>query len=261
MQAEVTDTGIKLTWEQDDFETLAGYNVYRSTEEDGMYTRLNKTVIPADTKEWFDDEVMPGQRYYYNFTVVESDMAESEPSGKVQVTAMDTMAPNIYHTPVYHAFTGSNLVITAEVTDNVAISSATLYYRTTGTDSWKSITMTNFNDKYSAIIPSAAITVDGLEYYIEATDGNSYTYKGSAENPYSITVQLAVSDSEKGDVDGNGTIELRDALMVLMAINDRLNLTEEQFVRANLNNDEELSADEALRILQYANGMISSVLP
>ena len=261
MQAEVTNTGIKLTWEQDSFETLAGYNVYRSTTEDGQYTKLNKTVIPTDVKEWFDDEVMPGQRYYYNFTVVESDMSESEPSGKVIATAMDTMAPNIYHTPVYHAFTGSNLVIAAEVTDNVAISSATLYYRVTGTDAWKSKTMTNLNDKYSAVIPSSDVTVAGIEYYIEATDGITNTYKGSMTEPYSITVQLAVADSEKGDVDGNGAIELMDALMVLMAINDRLNLTEEQFARANLNNDDELTANEALRILQFANGLISSVLP
>jgi len=260
MFAEPTETGIQLIWNQDEFDTLAGYNVYRSTAEDGQYTKLNKTVIPTDTKEWFDDTVIPGEKYYYNFTVVESDLTESEPSGKVTATALDTMAPDIYHSPVTHAFTGSNLVISATVTDNVAISSATLYYRTTGSEVWKSKEMTNLNDKYSASISAQEVTVDGLEYYIEATDGLSKTYKGTAEEPYVIIVQLAVEGSDIGDVDGSGAVELKDAMMVLMAINDRLNLTEEEFARADLDGNGELAAKEALRILQYVNGTIGSIL-
>ncbi len=260
MFAEATETGVALTWTQDDFETLAGYNVYRATEEDGYYEKINRTVIPADTKEWFDNTVTPGQKYYYNFTVVESDMSESEPSGKVTVTALDTMAPDIYHSPVYHAFTGSNLVISATVTDNVSISAATLYYRVTGQEAWNSKEMTNINDKYSAVIDAQYVTVEGLEYYIEATDGVTFTYKGSAENPYIITVQEAVTGSDMGDVDGNGAIEVKDAMMLLMAINDRLNLTEVQFARADLNGNGVLEALEALRIIQYVNGSVSSIL-
>lgn len=260
MFAEATETGVALTWTQDDFETLAGYNVYRATEEDGYYEKINRTVIPADTKEWFDNTVTPGQKYYYNFTVVESDMSESEPSGKVTVTALDTMAPDIYHSPVYHAFTGSNLVISATVTDNVSISAATLYYRVTGQEVWNSKEMTNINDKYSAVIDAQYVTVEGLEYYIEATDGVTFTYKGSVENPYMITVQEAVSGSDMGDVDGNGAIEVKDAMMLLMAINDRLNLTEVQFARADLNGNGVLEALEALRIIQYVNGSVSSIL-
>lgn len=260
MQAEPTEEGINLTWSQDDFDTLAGYNVYRSTEEDGLYTKLNRTVIPADTKKWFDDTVEPGKKYYYNFTVVQSDMKESEPSGKVTVTSMDTMAPDIYHSPVYHAFTGSNLVISATVTDNVGIKEAKVYYRVKGQTEWNSKTMTNVNDKYSAAIDAKYITVEGLEYYIEATDGSKFTYKGTAEEPYEVTIQEAVSGSDMGDVDGNGAIEIKDAMMVLMAINDRLNLTEIQFARADLDGNGELSAKEALRIIQYVNGSVSSVL-
>ena len=260
MQAEATEAGIKLTWQQDDFETLAGYNVYRSTKEDGVYTKINRTVIPADTLEWFDDTVEPGQLYYYNFTVVQTDMTESEPSGKVTVSAFDTMAPNIYHSPVYHAFTGSNLVISATVTDNVALEEVTLYYRTLGAEEWKTKTMTNNNDKYSAVISADYVTVAGLEYYIDATDGIAHTYKGTADAPYQVTVQVAVSGSDLGDVDGNGAIEIKDAMMLLMAINDRLNLTEEQFARADIDGNGELAAKEALRIIQYVNGSITSIL-
>ena len=260
MQAEATEKGIKLTWSQDEFETLAGYNVYRSTKEDGQYTKLNKSIIAADTKEWFDDTVIPGEKYYYNFTVVESDMTESEPSGKISVRAFDTMAPNIYHSPVYHAFTESKLMISATVTDNVAVDTVTLYYRTKGESNWKSKRMTNNNDKYSAAIGVQEVTTAGIEYYIDAFDGNNHTYKGTAEEPYVIEVQLAVDSSAKGDVDGNGAIEIADAMMILMAVNDRLNLDEEQFARADLNGDGELTAAEALRVIQYVNGTITSIL-
>lgn len=259
MQAVVEADGIYLSWTQDEYETLAGYNVYRSTEEDGLYEKLNKTVIPADTKEFFDDAIEPGETYYYNFTVVDTDLTESEPSGKVSVTALDTMAPNIYHSPVFTAFTGNNLVVSATVTDNVGIHSVELYYRTKGADSWKTKSMTNNNDKFSAVIPADDIAIEGLEYYLVAFDGISYTYKGSEQEPYEVTVQLSVSDNDLGDVDGNGAIELKDAMMVLMAINDKYNMTAEEFARADIDGSGNLEAFEALRIMMYVNGSISSV--
>ncbi len=79
MQGEATETGVKLTWQQDDFDTLLGYNVYRSDKEDGFYTRLNDYVLAANENEFFDATVEPGKLYYYNFTVVKTDMQESTP--------------------------------------------------------------------------------------------------------------------------------------------------------------------------------------
>ena len=260
MQASATETGVQLTWMQDDYDTLAGYNVYRSTKEDGLYTRLNSTVIPKGEESFFDDTVEPGVLYYYNFTVVLTDMTESTPSGKVTVRAMDTMAPNIYHTPVRTAYTGSNLVIGATVTDNLALDSVTLYYRITGETEYRSAEMTAVNDKYTAMIGAENVTLAGLEYYIEAFDGINYTRRGSAEEPYAVTVQEVVDANSKGDVNGDGSITNLDALMILQAVNDLLNLTEDQFLRADLNDDGELSAAEALRILKYVSGKVTTIL-
>ncbi len=260
MQATATETGVQLTWMQDDYDTLAGYNVYRSTAEDGLYTRLNSSVIPAGEESFFDDTVEPGVLYYYNFTVVLTDMSESTPSGKVSVRAMDTMAPNVYHTPVHTAYLGSNLVINATVTDNLAVNTVTLFYRITGETDYRAAEMTAVNSKYSGLIPAADVTLAGLEYYIEATDGINYTRRGSAEEPYAVTVQQAVDANSKGDVNGDGSITNLDALMILQAINDLLNLTEDQFLRADLNDDGELSAAEALRILKYVSGKVSTIL-
>jgi len=259
MQGTATDTGIELKWTQDDFDTLMGYNVYRSDKEDGLYVRLNKTVIPADTMTFFDDTVEPGKVYYYNFTVVKTDLTESEPSGKITIMSKDTMAPDIYHSPVSGAFTGSNLVVSATVTDNLHIAYANLYYRAVGDSEWKIIRMNSLNDKYSAIILASDVTVAGIEYYIEAFDGVSFTYKGSEDMPFVISIQEAISADALGDVNGDGSITNLDALLLLYAINDKYNLTQEEFARADLNGDGELWAAEALRILQYVNGTVGSV--
>ena len=259
MQAEAADDGVILTWAQDDFDTLAGYNVYRCDREDGQYAKLNTSVIPADVKTFTDTNVTPGQMYYYNFTVVKTDLSESEPSGKISVRAKDTMAPNIYHDGVYSAFTGSKLIISATANDNLQIDKVELFYRVTGTESWRAVTMTAVNDRYSAVIPSSEVTTAGLEYYIRAFDGVNYAYKGTAEQPYAIAVSEAVDRSALGDVNGDGQINVLDALMVLQAINDRLNLDAEQFARADLNGNKTLEAVEVLTILQYANGIIGSL--
>lgn len=259
MQAEAADDGVILTWAQDDFDTLAGYNIYRCDREDGQYAKLNTSVIPADVKTFTDTNVTPGQMYYYNFTVVKTDLSESDTSGKISVRAKDTMAPNIYHDGVYSAFTGSKLIISATANDNLQIDKVELFYRVTGTESWRAVTMTAVNDRYSAVIPSSDVTTDGLEYYIRAFDGVNYAYKGTAEQPYAITVSEAVDRSALGDVNGDGQINVLDALMVLQASNDRLNLDAEQFARADLNGNKTLEAVEVLTILQYANGIIGSL--
>lgn len=259
MQAEAADDGVILTWAQDDFDTLAGYNVYRCDREDGQYAKLNTSVIPADVKTFTDTNVTPGQMYYYNFTVVKTDLSESDTSGKISVRAKDTMAPNIYHDGVYSAFTGSKLIISATANDNLQIDKVELFYRVTGTESWKVVTMTAVNDRYSAVIPSSDVTTAGLEYYIRAFDGVNYAYKGTAEQPYVIAVSEGVDRSALGDVNGDGQINVLDALMVLQAINDRLNLDAEQFARADLNGNKTLEAVEVLTILQYANGIIGSL--
>lgn len=259
MQAEAADDGVILTWAQDDFDTLAGYNVYRCDREDGQYAKLNTSVIPADVKTFTDTNVTPGQMYYYNFTVVKTDLSESDTSGKISVRAKDTMEPNIYHDGVYSAFTGSKLIISATANDNLQIDKVELFYRVTGTESWRAVTMTAVNDRYSAVIPSSDVTTAGLEYYIRAFDGVNYAYKGTAEQPYVIAVSEAVDRSALGDVNGDGQINVLDALMVLQAINDRLNLDAEQFARADLNGNKTLEAVEVLTILQYANGVIGSL--
>ncbi len=257
--ANPTAAGIELTWAQDDYDTLLGYNIYRSEEKNGNYVKLNPAILLSTDDKFVDENAEPGKTYWYTYTVVLSDFSESNPAGKVTATAMDTMEPSIYHTPVNQGYLNNNLVISCTATDNVAVNNVTLYYRTKGASSWKTLTMSKQNDKFSATIFGSELSAEGLEYYIAASDSVNTVYKGSATLPYNVVIKDASAISRIGDVDGDGTVTTKDALMLMQCINGDLILTDDQFKRADLNGDNVLNSMEALRILQYINGNVSSL--
>ena len=80
-----------------------------------------------------------------------------------------------------------------------------------------------------------------------------------SEDPFFIFVRLPLDTDSLGDVDGDGEITIEDALLLLYAINDKYNMTAEEFARADLNDDGELSTAEALMILCYVSGEIESL--
>ena len=253
------DNGIKLTFAQDDYDTLLGYNVYRADSKDGNYVKLNPVAIPANEDTFLDENAEPGKTYWYTYTVVLSDFTESNPAGRVQATAKDTVLPNMYHTPVNQGYAGNNLVISCTASDNVAISAVTLYYRAVGASEWKALTMAKQNDKYSATVFGSDVTLAGLEYYLVAYDEHNSIARGSADAPYTVVVKEASAISRLGDVDGDGTVTAKDALMIMQTINEERILTDDEFKRADLNGDGVLNSTEALRILQYINGNVTDL--
>ena len=203
MQANGGDGYIELEWTQDDYDTLAGYNVYRSTVLDGTYQKINKSVVSPDTTYFIDKDVEDGVKYFYYFTVVKTDLTESEPSGKSDAASKDMTPPTITHTAVGTAPENSAVPITAYVRDNTRVSQVMLYYRTKGAADFSSIEMypnALEASKYTATIPAGAMTSAGADYYIMASDGNNEAYCGSADKPYSIstyklyTITVSVND-------------------------------------------------------------------
>lgn len=259
LQAIAKDNGIELTFAQDDYDTLLGYNIYRSEEKDGNFVKLNSTIVLPEENTFLDDNAEPGKTYWYTYTVVLSDFTESNPAGKVQATAKDTMAPSLYHTPVNQGYVGNNLVISCTASDNMQIANVTLYYRTVGSGTWKTLTMSKVNDKYNATVFGSELSLAGLEYYIVAFDGVNTVSKGTADAPYTVVIKDASSVSRLGDVDGNGSVTTKDALMLMQCLNGDLILADDAFKRADLNGDNVLSSAEALRILQYVNGKLNTL--
>jgi len=259
LQAVAKEEGIELTFAQDDYETLLGYNIYRSEDKDGNFVKLNTTIVLPQEQTFLDDNAEPGKTYWYTYTVVLSDFSESNPAGKVQATAVDTTAPSVYHTPVNQGYENNNLNVSCTASDNMQIASVTLYYRTVGSDTWRSLPMSKVNDKYSATIFGSDVTLAGLEYYIEVSDGVNTVFKGTADVPYTVVIKDASSISRIGDVDGNGSVTTKDALMLMQCLNGDLLLADDAFKRADLNSDGILSSMEALRILQYINGKVTTL--
>ena len=189
LQATGGEGYVDLSWTQDDFDLLSGFNLYRSTSQDGTYTRVNESIIPPDVRDYHDTDVQPGQPYYYYFTIVKSDMSESDPSNVAAATPTDTIPPVITHTPTTSAPPSMALTLTADVTDNVAVTGVTLFYRGIGETTYTSAAMTNTTgDRYSATVPASAMTSPGVEYYLAAQDGVSTVTDGRPEYPHQVAV-------------------------------------------------------------------------
>lgn len=111
-------------------------------------------------------------------------------ANQVPADTIDTQAPIIEHTPVLEADNANDLNITANITDDLQVSSAKVYYRSVGDSQFKSINMQKLNDVYAAVIPKTDLTVQGIEYYIEASDGiNTSTFPRDISNPIRVTIR------------------------------------------------------------------------
>jgi hypothetical protein len=120
-------------------------------------------------------------------TVVASDAAGNTDT-KTATYRVDNTPPTIAHTPVTTATINTPITITATITDNVEVKSATLNYRTKGAADYTTIAMTAVGDTYTATIPATAVTREGVEYYIQAADTATNEAKTSV---YTISVMVA----------------------------------------------------------------------
>ena len=108
----------------------------------------------------------------------------------------DNDPPSITHTAVAKAMKGKPLTVTARVTDPSGVFGPILYLRKKGMGTGDYIPIKMVGSKltqgdYTIEIPAQLMTVDALEYYIEAYDnaGNGPSRSGAPENPFTIKVE------------------------------------------------------------------------
>lgn len=186
---------VQLSWVQNDYATLAGYNLYRSaTGKTGSFKKLNSAVL-TDTS-YTDTDVEPGKTYDYYFTVVNTEgNEEGARSNTASAAPVDDIMPSLRHTPVTSARAGKQIAISATATDNIAVTRVTLHYRKTGETTYRMTDMvaTNVNNGYSAVIPADCVTAAGVEYYLTAKDDDGNTaYSGTAQQPNRVAVDGSV---------------------------------------------------------------------
>ncbi len=185
LQANGIEGSIELSWQQNDYDLLAGYNLYRSDTADGTFERINNTIIPVGQEAFTDTNVTPAVPVYYKFTVVLTDLSESGFSNVASAAALDTIEPVLVHAPVTQALPAMGLRLTAEVTDNVRVTQVAVHYRALGnTDPYFVLSMVNVSGSdWSATIPGTDVLPPGVEYYITATDGISQVFDGTPACP------------------------------------------------------------------------------
>ena len=73
------EVSIIVEWSTASEMDTAGFNLYRSTSEDGPYERINPSLIPGSTDpqiggdyEFVDEQVEPGVVYFYQLEEVET---------------------------------------------------------------------------------------------------------------------------------------------------------------------------------------------
>jgi len=112
----------------------------------------------------------------------------------------DLIAPQISHEPLEESVkAGSNQEIKATITDNVGIKSVTLFYRNTGTESYKRVKMEHVENtnEYVTTLGIEDTAEPGIEYYIQAVDlaGNALLH-GYSFSPLTLAVVQREPTSE-----------------------------------------------------------------
>lgn len=131
---------------------------------------------------------------------------------------------SINHTPVEEHYAGIDLSIEAEVEEAEEV---TLYYRETGTIDFLSKGMTLESGHYQATILADELSENGLDYYIEASNGDESVTSGTADAPHHVEI---IQDTEGPEfffaspIDGMKTEDQRPEISV--EVNDPSGINE-----------------------------------
>jgi len=214
LNAEGGANKVELSWAQNDYEVLAGYNLYRSTSPDSGFAKINVSVLTGTS--YTDTDVEPGVVYYYYFKVVNTEGNEEDSASNTASAApIDNIFPVLRHSPVASVKMGNAVTVSATVTDNIAVSAVTLYYRTAGEAVYQTKTLSagTAADLYVGVIPASAVTAPGVEYYLTAADADGNVARsGSAQIPHVITVNSSAYISgitpSKVGIEGGRTVTI-----------------------------------------------------
>lgn len=212
LQAVGGEDKVELSWMQDDYDTLAGFNVYRATRQDGPFDKLNDRLIPATIRSFTDTNVEPGVEYFYYFTVMGTDLTESNPSNITSAVPLDNIKPILSHKRVTSANFGESISFTATATDNIGVDYVRVYYRAVGAEAWNTLNLTKLEDNsYYGMLAATEVSRAGLEYYVEASDGVSVVQDGSAMYPITVRVDSTIViysvTPSTVDIAAGGTVE------------------------------------------------------
>jgi len=184
-----------------DYATLAGIL-------DPATLRLAKRTLNAGTgEEW---TIIPSASTTLNETdglVVASNQTGFSQwtilSNVGENTFVDMQAPTVASTSVNPTQPGilEDVTVSATINDETGISSATLYYTSGGSAVVASTAMSGTGSAWSALIPGAEVSRNGIIYYISATDPLAYN---ALSDTFGVAVTFPAGDLTTSSVNGSG---------------------------------------------------------
>ena len=138
----------------------------------------------------------PGVDYYITATdgvQSVSDPAQDPADYPYSIPVKPNYAPFISHSPITSGCQGQEITIdTIVVDDTDYVEKVRLFYKSTSEVLYDSISMSPMGgDTYQATIPGSEVTLDGIDYYIRATDNNGVSaYHGFAYDPHHIDISV-----------------------------------------------------------------------
>ena len=138
-----------------------------------------------------------GKTYYWKLIV--TDGYNDNESEIRSFSLLDNTPPVIMHSGYnYSVFIAEEIHISVKVIDyETSVQSASLFYRKNAWDviKYKKIALIKDGDYFNATIPKEDVGEDGIEYYIEATDGrNTITNPVDSETTFVIRVEGCFHD-------------------------------------------------------------------
>jgi hypothetical protein len=195
-----TPTADPAGWTSDTQPTIT----FETTDADSGVDYYNVSIGPGAFSTQISPYTLPSlSNGIHNITVRAYDVAGNFKVGYVDAQ-IDTVLPTITHIKVEEGEVGENMNITAIVTDDHSgVKNVTLFYKKTSELDYVEQKMTGYKDMYFTEIYGAAVTSDGISYYLKAED--------SVESPntiyFGIDGQTSTEPNLLTDIDITVTVD------------------------------------------------------
>lgn len=78
--AQPSGLGILVTWQPPVADDLASYDIYRSTNSDSLFEKINEAAVPATDTMYEDRKALPNMQYFYRMVSIDRAGNSSEQS-------------------------------------------------------------------------------------------------------------------------------------------------------------------------------------
>lgn len=222
----------------------------------GSYARISTT---AGSSGGGQPGQPGGQQRTLYLTASGSSFTLSTSSGSVYVYAPDSAMASLQGTLDYVVNSDNG----ESVPESTILANATIKFKTGMNASEQTLTWTDsrvnysWNPEYITTEPGVyemTVTVLGTELGVIRVIATSDNLGSTAPEPPELEIPDPPQPGLLGDINGNGSVDVTDALLALRAAMGVITLTDEQIARGDMNGDGVIDSTDAILILRTAMG-------